>query len=336
MQSISFGDLASNLRATRQTADLKQDLTRLGQELSTGLTSDTNQAVNGDFLPLADLERSVKALEAFQFSTQDAGLFVDAAQRALDTIQNYASVSSQNYLTVSSGGSTVAFDAIIADTAAQFEATVSVLNTNVGDRALFSGRATNTAALVDADTILTAVAAAATGATTAADLIAAVDTWFDTPGGGYETLAYAGSPNTLAPFELGQGQTAEFSATAQDQEIRDILKNFAKVAVLEDAGINLTGDEQRALIQDAGLGLLTAEKAVSNYRADICSAEAKIAEAGVRNTAEIAALNLARSNILTIDQFAVAADFEATQGQLETLYTVTARLSQLSLVNFLR
>jgi flagellar hook-associated protein 3 FlgL len=47
-------------------------------------------------------------------------------------------------------------------------------------------------------------------------------------------------------------------------------------------------------------------------------------------------LEIARADLVAIDPFEAATRMEAAQTQLETLYSVTARLSRLSLVDFLR
>ena len=65
-------------------------------------------------------------------------------------------------------------------------------------------------------------------------------------------------------------------------------------------------------------------------------AEQKIAEATSRNSAELLALRIARSDILGVDPFEATSALTDAQNKLEALYSVTARLSRLSLVDFLR
>jgi flagellar hook-associated protein 3 FlgL len=64
--------------------------------------------------------------------------------------------------------------------------------------------------------------------------------------------------------------------------------------------------------------------------------QARIDQAQTRNTAEQSMLEIARADLVAIDPFEAATRMEAAQTQLETLYSVTARLSRLSLVDFLR
>jgi flagellar hook-associated protein 3 FlgL len=71
-------------------------------------------------------------------------------------------------------------------------------------------------------------------------------------------------------------------------------------------------------------------------RGNLGFAQARIEQAQTRNESEIAALEIARSDLLSIDPYEAATRLEAAQTQLETLYSVTARLSRLRLVDFLR
>jgi len=64
--------------------------------------------------------------------------------------------------------------------------------------------------------------------------------------------------------------------------------------------------------------------------------EAQIDGATARNTAESSALELARAELIAIDPYKAATDLTSVQTQLETLYALTARLSRLSLVEYLR
>ena len=56
----------------------------------------------------------------------------------------------------------------------------------------------------------------------------------------------------------------------------------------------------------------------------------------MRNGAETTSLQIARNGITAVDPYETASRLEATRQQLETLYTLTARISRLSLVDFLR
>ncbi len=71
-------------------------------------------------------------------------------------------------------------------------------------------------------------------------------------------------------------------------------------------------------------------------RARVGTAEAAIERAAVRNGAEATQLEIARNRIIAVDPFRAATELQSLEVQLETLFTITARLSRLKLTDFLR
>ena len=74
---------------------------------------------------------------------------------------------------------------------------------------------------------------------------------------------------------------------------------------------------------------------VRTNRIRLGSTEANIINTGVQNDAEKSALETARLGLLSVDPYETAAKLQEAQTQLETLFSITARLSRLSLVNYL-
>ena len=63
---------------------------------------------------------------------------------------------------------------------------------------------------------------------------------------------------------------------------------------------------------------------------------AQIEAARTRNAAEETSLGILRSDIGSVDPYEAGTRLEAIQSQLESLYLVTARVSRLSLAEYLR
>ena len=95
-----------------------------------------------------------------------------------------------------------------------------------------------------------------------------------------------------------------------------------------------------------GGGAALAERAVAGLRNNVAAlagmagrvgvAEARMATVTTRHQASEAALNLAYIKLAGRDQFEAAAELTQLEAQLQTTYLATARLANLSLVNFLR
>lgn len=337
MNYVSIGDMAQAFQMRRHNVELQKHLTRLTEEMTTGVKADMAEAVSGDFRALAGIDRSLETLEAYATATSEAELFASSLQAALGVAADIASDLGPALLGSATSASPTLISTAAADVRQKFGAVVSALNTQVADRYLLSGTATDQRPVADAEAILAALTTATAGQTTASGIEAAVTAWFDAPagGGGYLDLAYNGSSAPLAPFQIGPGTTATIDLTAADGGLRDLLKGLA-LGALVDTGALAGNDAGRTqLIKSAGKGLTASGTALAGLRARVGTAEAQIADTATRNSAEASALKIARNGIIAADPYETASALEAVQTQIETLYTLTARLSRLSLTDYL-
>jgi flagellar hook-associated protein 3 FlgL len=171
--------------------------------------------------------------------------------------------------------------------------------------------------------------------TTSAGVIAAVDAYFDDVGGGFETTGYLGSANKMSDFRVAEGENAKINVKADDPEIRDVLKAMALGALVSKGALVNDLDARSEILREAGERMISADTKLASVRASVGLVEGQIEDASVRNEAETMALEFARSDLLSIDPFETATELQATQTQLETLYTLTARMARLSLADYL-
>ena len=336
MGSISVGDLTQGFRTARQTSELKRALLRLTSEVTTGRTADVAKTMRGDFRALESIENSIAALDVHQISLAETRVFADAAQQSLGVVQEHLQSTGTNLISLIGTADSTVVNALVADARESLSAVISALNATAGGRTIFSGVATDRSPIADTDIIMGELVTATSTATSANDVITAIDAWFETPGGGFETVGYLGSTTALAPFDLGLGDQVRFDLTAQDAEIRDVLKGFATAAILQDGTFNLGPDDRRELLETAGERLLTVDKSIAEYRAHPGTIQGRLDDAELRNTAEMHALEIARSGLLGVDQYEAAGELEMVQVQLEMIYTLTARMQRLNLMEFLR
>lgn len=156
------------------------------------------------------------------------------------------------------------------------------------------------------------------------------------PGGGFETGAYLGSANDLAPMRLNDNQAAEFNFRADSTELREAMRDTALAALALDPGLNLTFDEQKHLLRTASESLLTGQDNLTTVRADIGFNQERVENAMAENSLSRSSMLMTQSDLLSADQTDVAGKLQAVQVQLEMVYTITARLSQLTLANYVR
>ena len=333
MSLTSIGDLARGLVLQRQTTALKAETGRLLSELVTGRAGDPARALRGEMAPLAAIETSLARLAGWRSSAAGAGLRLDAMQAALAVVDGAATDLGAALGLASSPGNSQLLAATATDARGKFATAIAALNTRAGDRSLFAGPATAGPARAPAGEILADLAAAAAGATSAGDVAAAVDHWFDDPGG-FMASAWRGSSEPSGPIPVGPGESLHIEATAADPALRETLKGLAMAALL-DTGLP-AGAAAAELAGIASVRLLGASSERAALAARLGLAQSALAAAEARNAAEATGLGIARQTLTGADPHAAAVALESAQSQLETVFAVTARLSRLSLADFLR
>ena len=334
MGLVSLGDMAQSFMLRRQTVALKSDLQRLSTELTTGRVADTVARVSGDLGPVSGIDASLARLKGYGAVTAEAGLFAGSMQTALGVVDDLSSALSRTLLAASSSSSQSLVDATGRDSRSRLETALSALNTRVGDRSVFGGVATNGPATAPAETIMLALDTAILGATTVQDIETAVTDWFNAPTG-FAALGYAGGA-ALAPVNIAPGEEANLDITATDPAIRATLKGLAMAALLDRGVLAGQPAARQDLAKRAGLSLLESQSERTFLAARLGAAEAQIDAAASRNAAETTSLQIARSDITAADPFETASRLQETQQQLEKIYAITARITRLSLMDYLR
>lgn len=337
MTITSIGDLAQNLQLRRDNASLRADLLKATRELSTGRSDDLVGRFGGDFTPLADVELGLKRSESFLNNISEQRLRYDAAQAALGTIRDIAEQIAGPLVLVQETSDTDLVRNAARDALARFQSVVTTLNASVAGSTLFAGVASDGPALAQADTILSALQAdvATAGAATADDVLAVVSAWF-APGGGFDSVAYLGGTTPTNELPVSETATARPLETAADPRIRDVLAALSLSALAGRGVLDGDPDEQARLARESGLRLLTADEGVVELMSDIGTQENRITRAEAETRSRRASLEIARNDLVGVDPFDAATKLRATEAQLESLYTMTARLSRLSLTAYLR
>ena len=335
MTFSAIGDLAKGYALRSRNSVLQKQLERLSNEMTTGRTSDPVERLGGHLSYLSQIEHDLARHSSFSTGAQELAISAAAMQQSLERVGSVSDgVVESLALVVSAGGSTD-LATVASEARGALESTVSALNTQAGGRHLFAGVATDTAPLASATELLAALRTEIAGETTVSGVISAMDTFFDGPDAGFETLIYQGSNTGIAAVSLGNGEAAQLDLKANHPAFRATLRNLALVGLADDPALSLDEESRRSLLDAALEGLLTAKSQQVTVRADLGFAQERIEQAKTRLETEVSSLELARNRLLAIDPYDVATELEASRNQLETLYTVTARLSNLNLVSFL-
>lgn len=333
MTRLSVGDASLTAVLARSGAELRGQVQRAAQEVATGRHADIGRTLRGDLAPVLAIDASMARLQAFGRAATDAATQTAAQQAAIKGLSQLAAGITTTLLGARDFPTPAQVNTSAADARARLSAAIGLMNAEAGGRAIFSGAATDTLPLGSSDDLLLALEGVAAGATTAGQVAAAVTGWFNSPTG-FGAFYQGGAPLTPAP--IAPGETADLSVTAEDPALRDTLAGLAMAALIDRGALAGDAEERAILAQTAGQTLLRGEDARIALAARIGTVEAQIEAARSRNGAEVTALGILRSEIGSADPYEAATRLQSAESQLEALYLVTARVSRLSLVEFLR
>lgn len=336
MNFSNVSDLAQSLILRRRNVELKSELSRLTQELTSGVKKDIGSAVSGDYSYISSIEKSLALHDSYAVARADVSGRVNATELALGALQATTEDVGPSLLSSSANPQEPEFSARVADMADRFRTAVSTLNTEIGGQFLFSGVASTTKPLAAAEDMLADLRAVAQTVTTPADLLAAVDTWFNAPGGGFDTLGYQGGAASDQSIAIGPNQAITAGPTANSEATKDVLQGLALLTLVSEGyppgGLEVRGQ----VVEQAASKMIAANDKLITLRAEIGSKQQQIEASTMQVSIERLTLSEARNNIRGVDPFEAASELEAVQLQLESLYLITARTSRLNLTEYLR
>jgi len=333
MPQLAIGDLAQALVLSRRNVTLKDSIQALSNEAVTGLVRDKTERVNGDYVPLAGIEATLTQLQAYRSVTTETGMIASHMQIALTSISDSASTLSSSLLAAATSNSPSRINTLAFEASQRLQSAMAALNTRMGERSLFAGVATNNSAVADTETMMIALDAAIAGAISSADVETAIDDWFSDPAG-FQAIVYQGGA-ALGPVPVGPDQQVQIDVTALDPAIVSMIKGLAMASLLQRGALAGSDVARADLAKRAGESLASSQTAFAELGARLGTTEASIVNAGIQNDAQKSALETARLGLLSVDPYETASKLQEAQTQLETLFTITSRMSRLSLVNFL-
>lgn len=336
MNFSSVGDLAQSLMLRRQSAGLKTNLNRLTEELTTGKRQDLGSYLNGDFSALGSLKASIRRMDAFSQARADISIRLDAVQTSLGSLQQSVSRFGSDLLAASSLEQAGGLEAHAATAFNRLDQAVSYLNTQSSGRYLFSGTDSAQRSVASADEIMSALRPLAAAATDAADLSTQINDWFFASGGGFEITAYDGGDNSVSDVAISENRNLDIPIKADDTVFRKLLRDLAMASLIAEGATPLSASQERDVLAQAGESLIGVEDALTALQRDMGISQAVLEEESTRAGVERNIAAMAISEIENADQFETASALEAVQYQIETLYVLTARTSQLRLTDFLR
>lgn len=336
MQSI--GDQARAFTLQIASRRLKLSLATLTKEMATGESADIGSRLQGNTRVLSGIEARIATIGQFKRNAADASILSKGVQDLLegirkDTASLGTDLTSDPFLLENMEVGTRATQIRNA-----FDSVIARLNGAVAGRFMMGGLATDVPPVAAASEILDRLSAATAGLTTAADVAQAVSDWFDaSPGaGGYLDQAYFGTLGSPQQIQIGEDTTIALATSAASPEIRETLKGLAMAALLDRGVLSTDVNQGVALLRTAGQAIPKADRGLIGEMGRVGLTQEFIDQANRSNDAALSVLTLKRNEIRSVDPFETTAALTEVESQLQTLYAVTARLSKLKLVEFLR
>ncbi len=335
MISTTIGDMSRQLMLSRQTTRMKQSLSTLSQEISTGIVRDKIRHVNGDVTMLASLEQKIAASELQKSLSDSLQTILGGQQMVLGNMQADAERIAFDTLSMNDVTNMAQISRFISNFRAGFDNAVDVLNTKLAGRSLFAGDVGNEPALAPAGVILSELRSAMPAGLDASGLSDFVDTWF-AEGNGFDTYGYVGGERISGAVALGSGINVNPNTTADHEAFRVTLAGYAKAALLAENEILNDPGDRRELVQKAALTVAMGASKIIDLSARIGMDEERTSIASVRAGNELSALSIARSELISADPHETAMKLEHVMTQLDLIFSITARMSRLSLADYLR
>jgi len=348
---MNISTLAMHLQMGSSIRTLQHSLLGAQKEVSTGRKADLMAALADGGTRDVDLRNALEEATEYKSTAGLVGSRLDTMQRVLTGIKDVV-IDARNKALTASDQVSRKFLQDMAKTAIQ--QVNSLLNTNVGGRALFSGIATdarplqlndvaNTATGLSPDQVIQQVIAAQGPITDAASALAVANgadgigaVFADAHSNAalrFDTTFYNGADAGTVTARLDRGYDMDYGIRADDPAIREALEGLYMLAGLSSTTV--PEDAFVAWQNDALAHLSAGADAVTAVSADLGFKQAQVTEAAARHEATITQLNVEVVNIERVDPFEAATRLTELQFQLEATFATTTRLMRLSLTQYL-
>lgn len=337
MKISGTSDLGRLNAMTKRAIDTRNDLNRAATEMTTGENSSRYEATAGNTTRIFAVERALDRNEAFSQTIALTEVRLDTMQSGLGLILSPLEDLAID-MSSSVGLGDVQQSLMHASTARNaFRDTVGVLNSQAGGLSLFAGTATDSPALASPDFMLADLDALAQGSATASDAIAAINAYFSkTPPGAFYSTGYIGSTQDPSPVDVGESRRLDYAVRADNDQLVAVLKSQALAAVVAGGAFASDSNAQMQMLAAAGQAMVDSKEGLLDLRSAVGVSQYTLENAKAARVAEHDTLDLSRNAIMGIDSTAVTSRFQALETQLNTIYTLTARLGDLSYVKYMK
>lgn len=315
-----------NTATSTNIAELRKQIADRSQEATTGFQADLVLHLNGRIDQALLGERAIQENADDRARLELRSIRLSITDNTLTSIRDLSSSLQLDMQSAIGLDDQFKQNQHASEAREALDAVLQRLNVRHGERFLFSGDATATQPFLDAETLLDDIRAISAAATDEADFAAQVQTYFEDPAGGFQTSFYQGTQTASDADAVLSNQSA----------FADLFQGLALTALAgSDQGVPYARAGTPALeqaldkLERGRTGLVEVQAGVGMRLTSIQSEQTLLER-------EETLLTAAFVELAGKDQFEAATQLRELESNLEASYLLTSRLSNLSLLNYLR
>jgi flagellar hook-associated protein 3 FlgL len=349
--NTSVSTLAAHLQLNSSVRSLQRSLMDAQKELSSGVKADLVAALRDRAAEDVDLRNALNDSAEFKGTTELVASRMDMMQTALGGVREMASQMRNTALT---SRDSVSRGYLQEAAATAIDRINSFLNAQMGGRTLFAGIRTDMAPMQPGTTVNTATgyspqqavsqvitnlgpivdAASAVAVANGADGVSAIfDDSNSDPNLRYSTTFYNGATTGTVTARLDRGYEIDYGVRADDPAMRELLQGLYMLASVPYGSVP---EDAFLAWQDEAVAHINAGfQGVIDLSAELGYKQSVVNDAITQHEATIVQLNNQVATLEAADPFETALRLSQLQTQLEATFSLTARMSELSLTKFL-
>jgi len=342
LSSISTASLSTIMSSSVNS--LQTQLSQAEIELSTGKNADIGLSLGSSIGQDLSLQNQQTLLTGMTASNNLIATRLDTTETTMGTIQSDAQTFLDQLVQNSGSDST---GSVLSQTAtSNLKSMISNLNSAVSGNYLFSGTNTSTKPITDYFADSSANSQAVQSAITSAfgaspdyanisttDMSSFLDSFDSLFTGSNWSSTWSAASDTTQTTTIGVGHTESTSVSANQQAFQQLAEAYSMVNALGNVG--LSDATYKVVVAKAQSLVSSAVTNLTDLQASVGTVQAAITTSNSQMSAQLTILQTQVGNMESSDAYDASTRVSNLQTQIETAYSLTSQLKQLSLVNYL-
>jgi flagellar hook-associated protein 3 FlgL len=342
ISSISTASLTSIL--SQSVNSMQTQLANAELELSTGQDANVGLSLGAEAGQDISLQQQQSFMQTLTSTNNLVATRLSTTQNALSSIQTTA----QDFLNslISNEGSQTSASILQTTATSSLQSMISTLNTTENGDYIFAGTNTSNApifgsAASNATAVNSAFSAALSAAGSTASTMSGTDMTNFLTGSSFTglftgsdwTSNWSSASDQPLTTQISTSDTETTSVSANQTAFQQLTEAYTMVSSL--ATQNLSSDAYQAVTTQAQSLVSSAISGLTDIQANVGVVQSDITDSNNQMSAQMTILSTQVTNLESADAYDAATNVNNLQTQIETAYSLTNQLHQLSLVNYI-